>query len=342
MTGEPVGAATPGADGLPGPVVAIVGPTASGKSALADALARSLGSAVVSVDAMQVYRGMDVGTAKEPASRRTSDLMMVDVVDPGEDYSVRLFQRDARACVDGLLARDLVPVLCGGTGLYLDAVVDRMDFPAGGQESPARRRYEAFARDHGAEALHYLLVVRDPRSAALIHPNNVRRVVRALELLDEGKSYSQVHEGLGSHDPFYETLFYAVVRDRQVLYERIDARVDLMFEEGLVDEVRGLLDRGLLRPETTASQAIGYKEVVAALSGQTSMEEARDLIKRNSRRYAKRQLSWIRRDGRAHPLDLDRMGVDRARDLVLEDLRLRAGGARAAGQGGEGEGHGAL
>ncbi len=273
---------------------------------------------------MQVYRGMDIGTAKEPPEERSVELMMVDVADPDGDYSVKLFQRDARACVDSVLGRGRVPVLCGGTGLYLDAVIDQMDFPSGRQESPSRRRYEAYGEEYGAVALHELLAQRDPRSAEIIHPNNVRRVVRALELLDEGKSYAQVHEGLKRHEPHYEVLLYAVVRDRQVLYERIDRRVDLMFQMGLVDEVRGLYERGLLKPETTAAQAIGYKEVVAALRGMTRMDEARELVKRNSRRYAKRQLSWLRRDGRAHSLDLDQLSIEEARDHILSDLAQRS------------------
>lgn len=302
-----------------GPVVCIVGPTASGKSSLAERLAVTLGSAVVSVDAMQVYRGMDIGTAKTPVDERACELMMVDVCDVGDDYSVRLFQRDARACVDALLAEGRTPVLCGGTGLYLDAVIDEMDFPAGQTGSAARERYEAIARDEGALALHELLRVRDPKSAELIHPNNVRRVVRALEMLDEGVSYAAKHEGLRARRPHYDALLFGITMDRERLYKRIDARVDAMVEAGLVDEVRALAEGGLAET-LTAMQAIGYKEVVAYLDGALTLDEAIDEVKRRSRRYAKRQLSWLRRDGRVRWLDYDRLDEDEAARIVLAAL----------------------
>ena len=302
-----------------GPVVCIVGPTASGKSSLAERLAVSLGSAVVSVDAMQVYRGMDIGTAKTPVDERACELMMVDVCDVGDDYSVRLFQRDARACVDALLAEGRTPVLCGGTGLYLDAVIDEMDFPAGQTGSEARERYEAIARDEGALALHELLRGRDPKSAELIHPNNVRRVVRALEMLDEGVSYAAKHEGLRARRPHYDALLFGITMDRERLYQRIDARVDAMVEAGLVDEVRALAEGGLAET-LTAMQAIGYKEVVAYLDGALTLDEAIEEVKRRSRRYAKRQLSWLRRDGRVRWLDYDRLDEDEAARIVLAAL----------------------
>ncbi len=302
-----------------GPVVCIVGPTASGKSSLAERLAVTLGSAVVSVDAMQVYRGMDIGTAKTPVDERACELMMVDVCDVGDDYSVRLFQRDARACVDALLASERTPVLCGGTGLYLDAVIDEMDFPAGQMGSEARERYEAIARDEGALALHELLRGRDPKSAELIHPNNVRRVVRALEMLDEGVSYAAKHEGLRARRPHYDALLFGITMDRERLYKRIDARVDAMVEAGLVDEVRALAEGGLAET-LTAMQAIGYKEVVAYLDGALTLDEAIDEVKRRSRRYAKRQLSWLRRDGRVRWLDYDRLDEDEAARIVLAAL----------------------
>ena len=190
-------------------VVCIVGPTASGKSSLAEAVALRLKSAVVSVDAMQVYRGMDVGTAKTPAGERRCPLLMVDVCDPTESYSVQRFQADARSCADGLLAEGRTPVLCGGTGLYLDAVIDEMDFPAGEVGGRARSAYEDLLAERGPEGLHALLAERDPSSAELIHPNNSRRVVRALEMLDEGVSYAQKHEGLKRRSPHYAASIWA-------------------------------------------------------------------------------------------------------------------------------------
>ena len=287
-----------------GPVVAIVGPTASGKSGVADLLAERLGTCVVSVDAMQVYRGMDVGTAKTPVAERRVPLLMVDVADPLENYSAQRFQAQARRCVDGLLDEGRVPVLCGGTGLYLDAVIDEMDFPSGKLGDSRRGRYEAIAREDGPEALHALLARRDPASARIVHPNNVRRVVRALELLDEGVSYAEKHEGLRARAPHYDCQLWALTMDRQRLYRRIDERVDAMVRDGLVDEVRALREAGL-DGSVTAGQAIGYKEVFDYLDGTCSLGEAVETVKARSRRYAKRQLSWLRRDGRVRWVDLD-------------------------------------
>lgn len=303
-----------------GPVVCVVGPTASGKSSLADAVAVALSTSVVSVDAMQVYRGMDVGTAKTPPAERRCPLLMVDVAEVGEDYSVALYQRDARACVDGLLAAGKVPVLCGGTGLYLDAVIDEMDFPPGETSGEDRARYERYADEHGAEALHRLLEERDPESAALVHPHNVRRVVRALEMLDQGSSYARQNAHLREHRPRYDARIWGLTMDRERLYARIDRRVDAMFDAGLVDEVRNLCARGLGNA-STARQAIGYKEVIDAFEGRVSLDEARDQIKLRSRRYAKRQLSWLRRDGRVRWIDMDQTDEDEACERILRDVR---------------------
>lgn len=306
-----------------GRVVCIVGPTASGKSALSELVAEGLGSSVVSVDAMQVYRGMDVGTAKTPPAERHVPLRMVDVANVDEDYSVQRFQNDARSCVDELLRRDHIPVLCGGTGLYLDAVIDEMDFPSGEMGDDRRMAYERIAAEQGPEVLHDLLAKRDPLSAALIHPNNVRRCVRALEMLDDGVSYAQNHEGLKRHVPHYAARIWAISMPRELLYERIDRRVDRMFEDGLVEEVRRLRKRGLDRAHT-AGQAIGYKEVLAALAGECTLDEARDEVKRRTRHYAKRQLSWLKRDGRARWIDVGDMGTGQACELIISDALEQA------------------
>ena len=309
----------------PGPVVCVVGPTASGKSALAEEVAARLESSVVSVDAMQVYRGMDVGTAKTPPAERRVPLLTVDVVDPTEDYSVRLFQRDARSVVDGLLAAGRVPVLCGGTGLYLNAVIDDMEFPAGEKGCASRERYERLAAERGAPALHALLAERDPKSAALIHPNNVRRVVRALEMLDEGVSYARHHEGLHERAARYDARLWGLTMSRERLYRRIDERVDAMVDQGLLEEVRELASRGLTA-ELSAGQAIGYKELLAALAGETSLEEAVELVKRRTRRYAKRQLSWFRHDDRVRWIDLDDTSLDQVATRIVEDAGREAHG----------------
>lgn len=300
-------------------VIAVTGPTAVGKSAVADLIAEKLGVPVISADAMQVYRGMDIGTAKTPVSERRVPLLMVDVADPGEAYSAALYQSGARAEIDRVLARGRQAVLCGGTGLYLRAALDEMTFPAGEVSGARRGAYQELADELGSEGLHRELARRDPRSAAVIHPNNVRRVVRALEMLDEGVSYADQRAGFSAPRERYGHRDYALTMDRDELYRRIDARVDAMIDRGLVDEVRALMDAGV-GDALTSRQAIGYKEVIDYLVGRSSLDDAVDLIKRRSRRYAKRQLSWCRRDPRMIWLDMDELGVDGAAARILKEV----------------------
>lgn len=301
------------------PVIAVVGPTASGKSAVADLVAEALGSEVVSADAMQVYRGMDIGTAKTPVSERRVPLLLVDVADPTEPYSAALYQRDSRREIDRLRAEGRVPVLCGGTGLYVRAALDEMEFPRGEVDGAARQRYQDLAGKLGPEGVHALLAERDPESAALIHPHNVRRVVRALEMLDEGVSYARQSAGFSKPREHYLSLQFALTMDRARLYARIDARVDAMMRAGLLDEVRGLMDAGAA-DALTSRQAIGYKELIDALEGRCTIGEAVDLIKLRSRRYAKRQLSWFRHDPRITWLDMDVFDAGGAARLIVDAL----------------------
>ena len=301
-------------------VMAICGPTAVGKSEVAERVADLVGAEIVSVDSMQVYRGMDIGTAKVPPQERRSPLHMVDIVDVSVPYAVAEFQRDARACVEDIASRGLGPILCGGTGLYLDAVVDEMDFPKGEATDSRRAAYEAQLAEIGPEALHQILTDRDPKSAAEIHPNNTRRVIRALEMLDEGVSYSEQRKGLKKHVPHFEVELFALTMDRETLYARIDRRVELMFEQGLVEEVRTLEGQGLAESHT-ASQAIGYKEVLQYLHGEIGYEEALTLVQKNTRRYAKRQLSWLRRDGRATWIDVGDVSRTDAAEAIARKWR---------------------
>ena len=298
--------------------VAIVGPTAVGKSDVADRLAARLSSEVLSCDAMQIYRGMDIGTAKMAPDECTAPLRLVDIVEPGVAYSAALYQADARAHVERLLGSGCLPVFCGGTGLYLKAALDEMDFPSGELEDDRRAGYQELAERIGEEELHALLAERDPESAAVIHPHNVRRVIRALEMHDDGISYAQQKSQFSVPREHYHALWFGLTRNREVLYERINLRVDLMFEQGLVDEVRGLMDQGL-GDALTSMQAIGYKEIIDAFNGVISMDEARELIKMRSRRYAKRQLSWFKRDDRIVWFDMDEFTIDE----VVEDILHR-------------------
>ncbi|MDO5044504.1 MAG: tRNA (adenosine(37)-N6)-dimethylallyltransferase MiaA [Coriobacteriia bacterium] len=284
-------------------VIAIVGPTASGKSALADALALDFKTKVISADAMQVYRFMDIGTAKTPLAERKVELLGIDLVNPDEQFSASNYQMLVRPEVDKLNEEGLPAILCGGSGLYVDALIDDMHFPQGEQlENLIREKYERYASEHGAQALHALLSEKDPKSAKLIHPHNSRRVIRALEMLEDGISYAEQSEKLHEHKAYYSSIIFGLNMQRDILYERINQRVDTMFDMGLVEEVRMLLDQGFLQA-ATAKQAIGYKEIVQAFAGEISLDEARDKIKQASRRYAKRQLTWFRRDPRIIWLD---------------------------------------
>lgn len=300
-------------------VIAITGPTASGKSALADEVALRLGTDVISADAMQVYRGMDIGTAKTPMAERAVPLQLVDIVDPDQAYSAALYQRDARNLIDNYIEMGKLAILCGGTGLYIQAALEDMRFPQGEVDDARRTRYNDMAESLGAAGIYQLLVERDPLSAEQIHPNNVRRVIRALEMADEGVSYAQQRSGFAQPTPVYSSLTFALTMDRGVLYERIDRRVDAMMDQGLVDEVSALVEYGM-SDALTSRQAIGYKEIIDALSGLTTMEEAVALIKQRSRRYAKRQLSWCRRDPRTIWIDMDAYSLDQAASFIVERI----------------------
>lgn len=302
------------------PVVCIVGPTASGKTDAAQLVAEALGGEVVSADSMQIYTGMDIGTGKLPAAERIVPHHGFDLVAPGEPYSAALFQTYARACFEDIAGRGRRAVLCGGTGLYVRAAIDAYEFPAGDQvENPVREQWTAFAEARGVQALWEELRRRDPESAAVVHPHNVRRVVRAFELLAEGRSYAEQKRNLASLGQAVPAVQFGLAVTPEVLARRIDARVDAMVEAGLVDEVRGLLDAGL-REGVTAPQAIGYKEIVEALEGHCTMDEAVAAIKQATRRYAKRQRTWFRRDGRIQWIDADGGDARAIADEILARL----------------------
>lgn len=292
------------------PVVCVVGPTASGKTALAQRVAEILDGEVVSADSMQIYRGMDIGTGKILPADRTVPYWGLDLADPGEPYSAALFQDYARSAFVDVDARGKRSVLCGGTGLYVRAAIDDYQFPKGEQVgNEVRDRYTALAGEIGNQALWERLRAVDADSAALIHPNNVRRVVRAFELLEEGKSYARVNAGLKTMAQAVPAVFLGLSVDPAVLNARIDARVDQMLADGIVEEVQSLLRAGF-RDGLTAPQAIGYKEIVAALEGGCTLDEAIAQVKTATHRYAKRQRTWFRKDARIHWIDADDADVE--------------------------------
>lgn len=305
------------------PVVAILGPTASGKSDLAQHVALRIDGEVVSADSMQVYRGMDIGTAKIPQANMLVPHHLIDILDPGEAFSAQLFQSLSRSCFSDIQNRGRVPILCGGTGLYVQSALEDMRFPKGDQQhNPVRTKYEMIAAEHGNQVVWDRLNEVDPSSAALLHPNNVRRVIRALEMYEQGVSYATQVQGMKELSEVVPSIRFALKRDPAYLADRINKRVENMFEMGLVKEVQLLLDDGW-RAALTAPQAIGYKEVVSALDGNISMNEAMELIKTATRRYAKRQRTWLRRDSRLIWLDADSLSFSKMVDCVVETYLQR-------------------
>ena len=288
---------------LMNPVICVVGPTASGKTDVAQLLARNLGGEVVSADSMQIYRGMDIGTGKLPEEERLVPHFGFDLVNPGEPYSAAVYQQYARECFSDIDNRGKRALLVGGTGLYVRAAIDAYDFPKGEQvDNPVREKWTAYYEENGADELWERLRERDPESASVIHPNNVRRVIRAFELLEEGTTYATQKENLATIPQAVPAKFIGLAVDPEILNRRIERRVDIMIECGLVSEVKRLLDEGF-REGITAPQAIGYKEVVSALDGDISLDEAIEQIKTATRRYAKRQRTWFRKDTRITWID---------------------------------------
>ena len=307
-------------------IVVVAGPTASGKTALGIALAKDFNGEIVSADSMQIYRGMDIGTAKATmAEREGIPHHMLDVAEPWEDYSVARYVEQAEACCRDILRRGKLPILVGGTGLYIDSLVSGRDFAAVDSDQGLREALSVEYDALGGEAMHRRLQEIDPERAAILHPGDKRRIVRALEV------YRLTGMTITEHDRqtralpkrFDAAAIHLNFKNRAALYARIDRRVDMMVEQGLFREVEGLLAAGL-SPESTAMQAIGYKEAVRSLRGELRREEAVALIMQASRRYAKRQLTWFNRDKEALPiLWEDEPDFEYARRLSTEFLHSR-------------------
>ena len=293
MTGPTPPPAVP--DLRPGPVLALVGPTAAGKTGLALAVAERLGAEVVSADAMLVYRGMDIGTAKPtPRERARVPHHLVDLVDPGEEFSVARFQPLARAAIAEVLGRGRSPLLVGGSGLYFHAVVDQFVFPP--PDQAVRSRLEAVAAQLGLPELYRRLAAADPPAAARIQPGNLRRTVRALEVMElTGRPFSSFRAAMDTPVSRYRLTLLGLDPGPELLRARVAERVAAMAEAGLVEEVRRLAGRPLSR---TARQALGYKELLDAMERGTPVPEALEAVVRRTRAYARRQLAWFRRDPR--------------------------------------------
>ena len=282
-------------------LICICGPTASGKTALSVALAQQLHTEIISADSMQIYRGMDIGTAKPTMQERQGvPHHLLDVCAPGETFSVARYVELADAAAQDILSRGMVPVIAGGTGLYMDALIECSTFSGDETDLTIREKYQRMAAEQGNEAVHACLAAVDPEGAERLHPNNLKRVIRALEVYEQTgmtiDAFNRLHKRPA---PKYQAIKIAVCpAERQTLYDRIDRRVDQMLEDGLLDEIRRLLDAGALAG--TAAQAIGYKELLSYLLEGQPLDECVALLKQRSRNYAKRQLTWLKRDDKIH------------------------------------------
>ncbi|MCI7158376.1 MAG: tRNA (adenosine(37)-N6)-dimethylallyltransferase MiaA [Flintibacter sp.] len=283
---------------MPPKILVIVGPTASGKTRMAVELAQRHNGEVISADSMQIYRTMDIGTAK-PTQEEMGGIPhhMIDVADPEEDFSVARYVEMAAQCVDDVLARGKLPIVAGGTGLYIDSLLSGRTFAPFSPDSALRGELERELEEKGGQAMLEALAQVDPEAAQRLHPNDHKRIIRALEVYrSTGKTITQHNRETQAIPPRYNALTIGLAfQDRQAMWRRIDQRVDEMVAAGLEDEVRRLLTSGI-SPKCTAMQAIGYKEFTQALSGEMTWQEAADVVKLRSRQYAKRQLTWFGRN----------------------------------------------
>ena len=279
------------------PLVIISGPTAVGKTELSLKLCKEIDGEVINADSMQVYKGMDIGTAKLPPEERNGiPHHLIDICAPTENFDVVRFQSEAKKCIDDIISRNHIPVLVGGTGFYIQAVLYDIDFSSEQPDENFRKELSVFAEKHGEEALHKRLMEVDEESARSIHPNNIKRVIRALEYYNKTNTPISEHnkEQRQKQSP-YRFLYAVLTCDRKELYDRIDKRVDMMLNAGLVGEVQNLIDNGV-KKDMTSMQGLGYKEIAAYLTGEYDLDTAVNILKRDTRHFAKRQLTWYKRE----------------------------------------------
>ena len=309
------------------PLIILTGPTAVGKTALSIRLAKALDGEIVSADSMQVYRHMDIGSAKITAQEMEGvPHHLIDVLDPWEEFNVAAFQKMALQAMEGIYARGHLPIITGGTGFYIQALLYGVEFEEDPEDSPVRRELYDLARREGERApqvLHAMLAQADPESASAIHPNNVKRVIRAIEYFRlTGTPISRHNAAMRKKEADYHFLYYVLTMDRERLYGRIDKRVDQMLSQGLVEEVSRLREMGCCRGQT-AMQGLGYKEILDYLDGKCSLDEAVYVLKRDTRHFAKRQLTWFKRERDVRWLNLD--GEPGEQDRVFSQIMKECG-----------------
>ncbi len=310
------------------PMIILTGPTAVGKSALSVELAKQINGAIISADSMQVYRHMDIGSAKiTPGEMQGITHYMIDELDPDEEFHVVRFVTMAKGYLNKIYADGKIPIIAGGTGFYIQALLYDIDFTKQQCDETYREKLEALAKERGAEYLHGMLREVDPASAEAIHANNIKRVIRALEFYHlSGKKISEHNETERQKQSPYNFAYFVLTDERAKLYDRIDRRVDAMVEAGLVDEVKKLKAMGCRR-KMVSMQGLGYKEILAYLDGEYTLEEAIYIIKRETRHFAKRQLTWFKRERDVIWLDKQAFGYDDAAILanmisILEEKEI--------------------
>ena len=278
-------------------LIILTGPTAAGKTKLSIALGHAINGEIISADSMQVYKHMDIGSAKiRPEEMQGIKHHLVDILEPSEDFNIVLFQKYAKQAMSEIYERGKIPILVGGTGFYIQSVLYDIDFCESEEDTTLRTELEAIAKQKGTAYLHDLLKKCDEKAAEEIHENNVKRVIRAIEFFRQtGKKISEHNETERQKQSAYDARYFVLTDERQRLYENIDKRVDRMIEDGLVDEVKKLREMGCKR-DSTAMQGLGYKEILSYLEGEITLDEAVYIIKRDTRHFAKRQLTWFRRE----------------------------------------------
>ncbi len=301
------------------PLIILTGPTAVGKTELSISLAKAINAEIISADSMQVYRNMTIGTAKIlPAEMKGVRHHLIDVLDPDEDFNVTVFKEMAVSAINEIYSRGHIPLIVGGTGFYIQALLYDVDFTDEPEGNVVRLKYEKLAEEIGSDKLYEILKDVDPESALIIHKNNVRRVIRALSFYEmHGKKISEHNTQQKKRSSPYDFKYFVLTDERKKIYERIDQRVASMFEQGLTSEVKKLLDHGY-SPDLVSMQGLGYKEIVPYLRGECTLEEASYIICRDTRHFAKRQLTWFRREKEVIWLDKQILKSDN--DILCEIL----------------------
>ena len=301
------------------PLIVLTGPTAVGKTSLSISLAKAVNGEIISADSMQVYKKMDIGSAKIRSEEMQGiPHYLVDVLEPEEEFHIVKFQQMAKKAMEDIYSRGKIPILVGGTGFYIQAVTKDIDFTEAQQENDYRKELEALAEEKGGEHLHEMLRKVDPVSADAIHAHNVKRVIRALEFYNQNGSPISAHnEEQKQHESPYNLAYFVLNMPRELLYERIDLRVDQMMKEGLLEEVSRLKEEGCHRG-MVSMQGLGYKEILAYLDGEYPLEEAVRILKRDTRHFAKRQLTWFRRE--KDTLWMNKDEFDYREDRILDEM----------------------